>query len=112
MGQEAEAASFDHRLAAVVGGDGKIVRGYKISAVERKGPGDYVVTWGTNLVGGGVHSNFVATVGAATTEATVKPGVATVGVVANETNKSWVRVYDLSGNPLDATFHIFVGRDH
>jgi hypothetical protein len=112
MGQQAEATEFDHRLAAVVGGDGKIVRGYKCSAVERTAPGQYIITWGENLVGGGVHSNFAATVGVPTTEATCQPGVATVGIMANETNKSWVHVYDLSGKPLDATFHILVGRDH
>ena len=112
MANETEAKdAFDHRLAAVVGADGSIVRGYKISSVERKSPGYYLITWATNLVGGGVHSNFVATVGVPTTEATCKPGVATVGVVAEATNKSWVRIYDLSGKPFDATFHIFVGRD-
>jgi hypothetical protein len=100
---------FFNRLAAVIGADGRIARGYQIESVEVRGENEYVITWRIDLRGGEAKSNFVVTIGSEMEEP-VEPGFATVGL-AEGNYKSYVKTYDVTGKPARRPFHIGVFRD-
>ena len=101
-------ASFEKRLACVIGADGNIVRGYQIEKCELKGANEYVITWKIPLQGE-AKTNFAGTIGSAMEEP-VEPGFITVGLM-KDPKQMQVHTFDATGKPAKRSFHIACFRD-
>jgi hypothetical protein len=101
-------AEFEHRLACVIGADGKVARGYLIDSCELKGANEYILTWKIPLQNE-AKTNFACVVGSVADEP-VEPGLCTVGLL-KDPMKMRVNTYDATGKPAKRSFHLACFRD-
>lgn len=95
-------------LACVIGPDGGIARGYRITECTKVGTGCYEISWQDELQGNS-RTSFSCVVGAVLCEE-VEPGLCTVGLLPDP-HTMRVRTYAVDGSPADRPFHLSVFRD-